>query len=90
MAEVVTIASSPADYDAFGTLIREYVEWCRVRYADNRWIVDMAFGQQALDKELAELAAAYAAPYGKILLAQSGDHATGGIAYRTLAPAYVR
>ena len=85
MTEVVTTASSPAAYDAFGALIREYVEWCRARYADNQWIVDMAFGQQALE-ELAELATAYAAPHGKILLAQHDNHVKGGIAYRKLAP----
>jgi GNAT superfamily N-acetyltransferase len=85
VTDVVTTASSPAAYDAFGALIREYVEWCRARYADNQWIVDMAFGQQALD-ELAELATVYAAPHGKVLLAQQDNHVTGGIAYRKLAP----
>jgi GNAT superfamily N-acetyltransferase len=86
MTDVVTTASSPAAYEAFGALVREYVEWCRTRYAENQWIVDMAFGQQALDKELAELATVYSAPHGKILLAQHDNHVIGGIAYRTLAP----
>ena len=44
MTEVVAAASSPAAYDAFGALIREYVEWCRARYADNTWMVVLAFG----------------------------------------------
>jgi GNAT superfamily N-acetyltransferase len=86
VTEIITTASTPVAYEAFGTLIREYVEWCRARYVDKPWIVDMAFGQQALEKELADLATAYAAPYGNILLAQRDGEVTGGIAYRTLAP----
>jgi GNAT superfamily N-acetyltransferase len=84
MGEVISVASSPAAFDAFGALIREYVGWCRVRHADHPWLIDMVFGEQSLDRELSDLASAYAAPHGKILLAECDGQLAGGLAYRTL------
>lgn len=76
-------AQSAEDFDAFARLITLYVEWCRERYKDMPWLVDMAFGHQALDNELEDLAAKFTPPSGKILLAVDGDEAIGGVAYRT-------
>jgi len=78
-------AASQADYDAFGRVIRAYVEWCRERYSAMPWLVDLAFGYQALDQELTELAAKYGPPQGRILLAFEDGHLAGGVAYRRLS-----
>jgi GNAT superfamily N-acetyltransferase len=83
---VIAEASSPSDYETFGTLIREYVQWCRTRCADHPWLVDMAFSHQSLDQELRELATSYAPPCGNVLIARCDGQASGAVAYRTLAP----
>lgn len=78
-------AVSSADYVAFGALIREYVEWCRERYRDDPWLVEMAFGYQSLDIELDKLPTAFGPPNGKTLLAIDGDEIQGAVAYRRLS-----
>jgi GNAT superfamily N-acetyltransferase len=81
---VIREAATHADYQAFGDIIRAYVDWCRERYKDDQWLIDMAFGYQALDQELEDLSAKYGPPAGKTLLAFDGDTALGGVAYRKL------
>jgi GNAT superfamily N-acetyltransferase len=69
MSESIIAASSESDYAAFASLIREYVEWGRARYADEAWFVEAVFGHQGLDDELNKLQTEYGAPNGKTLLA---------------------
>lgn len=83
-ASAIRQASSPADYAAFGALIREYVDWCRERYRDDPWLVEMAFGYQSLDRELEQLPTAYGPPNGRTLLAVDGEEVQGAVAYRRL------
>ena len=45
-------AETLEDFEAFGTVCRAYVEWCRERYRDMPWFVEEVFGYQALEKEL--------------------------------------
>lgn len=85
MHVTIRSAASADDYGAFGALIQEYTDWCRARYAHDRWFVDAAFGHQSLDAELRNLPAAYGPPNGKTLLATVGDQIHGACAYRKLS-----
>jgi GNAT superfamily N-acetyltransferase len=83
--EVLKIASTAEDYQAFGLLVTEYVEWSRIRYQDHPWFVDKVFGHQSLENELKDLSASYGPPRGKTLLAWHNDKVCGGVAYRSLS-----
>jgi hypothetical protein len=48
-------ATSEEDFAAFGSLVRQYTQWCAHRYIDYPGIVDMAFNHQSLDAELNDL-----------------------------------
>ncbi|MBB4188309.1 GNAT family N-acetyltransferase [Sinorhizobium terangae] len=85
MHVTIRTAVSADDYAAFDTLIREYTDWCRARYAHDRWFVDAAFGHQSLDAELMNLPAVYGPPNGKTLLATIGNQIHGACAYRRLS-----
>ena len=85
MPEVISTALSRQDYDAFGLLVRAYVEWCRARYQEHAWAVDAAFSHQALDDELQRLQTTYGSPGGKALLARRDGEIVGCVAYRTLS-----
>jgi ribosomal protein S18 acetylase RimI-like enzyme len=82
MAISIEPARSAQDYASFATLIEEYVGWCRTRFADDPWFVDMVFGHQALDSELAALSRAYGPPQGLTLLARVDGEVRGAGAYR--------
>jgi GNAT superfamily N-acetyltransferase len=84
MPEIISPARSPSDYEAFGTLVSKYVEWCQSRYQHDAWFVDQAFAHQGLDQELRELAITYGPPNGKTLLAHRDGELCGGGAYRRL------
>jgi GNAT superfamily N-acetyltransferase len=77
-------ASTEGDYDAFGTLIREYEVWLHQRYAKVPGLIDGVRNHQALDAELADLRAKYGPPEGKTLLAVRDGRITGGVAYHDL------
>lgn len=81
----IVVATTEAHYRAFAAMVREHVEWCRERYADDSWFVDAAFGHQALERELEALSASYGAPAGRAFLVRSGDEMLGCIAYRSLS-----
>ena len=85
MPDVIVSATTAEDYAAFAAMVREYVEWCRERYADDSWFIDAAFGHQSLELELQALPTAYGPPKGKTLLAKSNGEAIGCIAYRRLS-----
>ena len=74
-------AASPLDVAAFGGLISEYVAWCRERYRNDPWLVEMAFGHQGLDAELLSLTDLYAPPHGRMLIAEDARELLGGVAY---------
>ena len=84
MAAVIREASSEEDSAAFGELIREYVGWCRERYCDMPWLIEMAFSYQSLDSELGTLRASYGPPNGRTFLAVEGEQVRGCDAYRRI------
>jgi ribosomal protein S18 acetylase RimI-like enzyme len=67
---------------AFGGLISEYVAWCRERYRNDPWLVEMAFSHQGLDAELLALPTLYGPPKGRMLIAEDSDEILGGVAYK--------
>ena len=68
-------AVDDADFDAFGTLVREYVAW-----------LGIDLGYQGLDDELADLAARYGPPGGLALIAvDPGLGVLGGVAVKPLS-----
>ena len=82
MFEGVYLADSEADYAAFGALVREYVEWCRTRFAQDSWLIDEALSHQALDHGLETVQARYGPPGGKAFLARRNGEVVGCGAYR--------
>jgi GNAT superfamily N-acetyltransferase len=84
VAQEIVVASSDAEYDAFGALIREYWDWLTERYAEVPGLIDTVSDVQALDVELANLRRTYGPPAGRTLLALSDGEVAGGVAYRDL------
>ena len=84
-AAIVREATTPADFQAFAILCRQYVDWCRERYKDLPWFVEETFGYQDLEKELQALAEKYGPPHGKTLLAELDGAIVGGGAWRRTA-----
>jgi ribosomal protein S18 acetylase RimI-like enzyme len=78
----IDIASSDADYAAFGALVRKYADWCRARFAHEAWMIELAFSHQSLDGELETLAEKYGPPGGKVFLARRDGEVVGCGAYR--------
>ena len=81
----LVVAETPEDFEAFGSVCRAYVEWCRERYGDMPWFVEEVFGYQALEEELKELAHKYGQPAGRTLLVMGKDGVLAGGAYRRLS-----
>lgn len=86
MPLTIRTATTAADYRAFASLIGEYVDWCRARYAHDAWFVNAAFGHQSLDAELKQLSTSYGPPKGATLLAIIDGEVRGAGAYRRLSP----
>jgi ribosomal protein S18 acetylase RimI-like enzyme len=84
MPDEIALATTDADYAAFGDLIREYWEWLRARYADLPGFVDAVGGHQALAAELTSLRAKYGPPSGTVLLARRAGQVVGVVALRDL------
>jgi GNAT superfamily N-acetyltransferase len=82
--ETIVVAQTPGDYEAFGGLIREYLQWLRDRYAAFPGFIDDVGSHQGLAAELEALPEKYGPPEGKTLLAVREGVVTGGIAYRDL------
>lgn len=82
MSIVIDLASNDADFAAFGVLVREYVEWCRARFAQDSWLIDEALSHQALDHELETLQTRYGPPSGRAFLARRDAEVVGCGAYR--------
>ena len=85
MSEAIFKAVSNGDYAEFAELIRAYVDWCRARYKEDPWVVEMAFSYQSLDKELEQLSTSYGGPNGTALLVARGRQIQGCVAYRKLS-----
>lgn len=81
-ATTIHEAASPLEVAAFGGLISEYVAWCRERYRNDPWLVEMAFSHQGLDAELLALPKLYGPPKGRMLIAEDADEILGGVAYK--------
>jgi putative acetyltransferase len=81
MSVGIHLASSDADYAAFGVLVREYADWCRTRFAHEAWMIELAFSHQSLDRELENLATRYGPPSGKTFLARRDGEIVGCGAY---------
>lgn len=81
----ISPAETPEDFQAFGSVCRAYVEWCRERYRDMPWFVEEVFGYQALEDELTGLAQKYGQPAGRTMLAVGKDGVVAGGAYRRLS-----
>ena len=77
-------AAAPLEVAAFGGLISEYVAWCRERYRNDPWLVEMAFSHKGLDAELLNLTELYAPPNGRMLIAEDAHEILGGVAYRRI------
>ena len=82
MPVAVLPVATAEDYATFGSLIRDYVDWCRGRYLNDAWFVDQTLSHQSLDSELAALPAKYGPPEGKAFLVWDDDQACGCGAYR--------
>ncbi len=65
-------------------LMRGFIQWCRARYAERAWAVETYFQPASVEKELAALDLAYAAPGGALLLALVDGVPAGCVALRTL------
>jgi GNAT superfamily N-acetyltransferase len=78
----IRLAESSEDYEAFGRVCRQYVDWCRDRYGDMPWFVEEVFGYQSLDEELKVLAIKYGPPNGRTMVVSLGDQIVAGGAYR--------
>jgi GNAT superfamily N-acetyltransferase len=83
--DVIIPATTSEHYREFGTMIREYVDWCRASYAGDDWLIDAVFGHQSLEAELQKLSSSYATPSGRAFLARSDNEMVGCIAYRRLS-----
>ena len=84
----VSPASTDADYAAFGALVREYADWCVARFAQEAWMIELAFSHQALDRELESLAERYGPPGGKTFLARRDGAVVGCGAYKRRSDEY--
>ena len=81
----IRLAETPEDFEAFGQVCRQYVDWCRERYGDMPWFVEEVFGYQSLDEELKVLAVKYGPPDGRTMVVSLGDQIVAGGAYRRLS-----
>jgi putative acetyltransferase len=85
MAETISPAASDEDYLAFASLIGEYFDWLRTRYAvDAPWLIDAVGSHQGIDEELRTLSDVYSPPRGKALLAIRDADVVGAGGYRDL------
>jgi GNAT superfamily N-acetyltransferase len=83
--QTIIAADSAEDFEAFESVCRAYVEWCRKRYQDMPWFVEEVFGYQALEEELKGLAQKYGQPAGRTMLVVVEGGVVAGGAYRRLS-----
>ncbi|SPE34498.1 putative N-acetyltransferase CML5 Camello-like protein 5 [Burkholderiales bacterium] len=85
MSDIIYPATTASDYDAFAGLVREYIEWARMRYRDHPWVIDQVLSHQSFETELQTLPACYGPPNGGTLLVQREGRICGCGAYRRLS-----
>lgn len=83
MVEIVQ-ARTPEQLDAVRVLIRAFVEWARIRLADDIERVNRYFHPSMFEPELAGLPGRYAPPAGSLLLAHENGTALGCVGMRDL------
>ncbi|MBT8442056.1 MAG: GNAT family N-acetyltransferase, partial [Gammaproteobacteria bacterium] len=73
-------ATSPEDFDRAADLMREFLEWTRVRFRDMPEVVDAYYDLDAWERELNNLGSHYTGANGSVLLAMDGDDPVGCVA----------
>ena len=73
MALIIKVARVPQDMEAVRELFIEYQQW-----------LNIDFGFQGFEEELATLPGKYEEPNGRILMAWNGKEVAGGVALRPL------
>ena len=73
-------ASQPKDFEHTADLMREFLEWTRVRFRDMPEVVDAYYDLAAWERELNGLDRHYAKPDGALLLATDDDDPIGCVA----------
>lgn len=86
MSDLIREAVSRRDYDTFGALIAEYLDWCIARYKSLPGMVEQAFAHQSMAAELDILPVKYGPPNGRTLVAETADGIIGCVAYRRIPP----
>lgn len=85
MAITVVQAATDAEVGEVRTLMREFVAWQRLRFADHIEVIDGYFNAVEFDAELAALPGKYAPPQGTLLLARKDANPVGCVGLRPLA-----
>jgi putative acetyltransferase len=77
-------AETPQQVDEVRALIRAFVDWARVRLADDIALVNRYFQPSVFEPELAGLPGKFAPPTGSLLIAYDGERPVGCVAFRDL------
>jgi GNAT superfamily N-acetyltransferase len=77
-------ATAGAELAEIRTLMREFVAWQRLRFADHIEVIDGYFNAVEFDAELAGLPGKYAPPKGNLLLALKDAWPAGCVGLRDL------
>jgi ribosomal protein S18 acetylase RimI-like enzyme len=80
----VVPAVSGAPLDEARALMRDFVAWQRIVFADHLEVIDGYFDAVAFDAELAGLPGKYAPPAGTLLLARVEGRSAGVVGLRAL------
>ncbi len=77
-------ATTPSAIEDVRMLIRDFVDWARLRLADDIDRVERYFHPSLFEPELAGLPGRYAPPSGSLLVAYDGDIPVGCVGLRNL------
>lgn len=81
---IVRMARSENDLAEVAKLMRAFIEWHYDRHAADRHIIDAYFDPQAFSAELDGLPGEFAAPMGRLLVAEENGRIAGCVALRDL------
>jgi GNAT superfamily N-acetyltransferase len=81
---IVRRAQTPDDFEAIARLMRQFIEWHKVRHASDRHIIDSYFDPGAFASELASLPGEFVPPGGDLLVAEVDGLIAGCVALRPL------
>jgi len=81
---IISEATTRAELDEARALIRGFVAWARLRYAEEITFVERYFDEASFEAELSGLPGKYARPGGRLLLARDDGRAVGCVALRDL------